>query len=341
MISMEDILNIIVKVRKELGYYYKNIPKIISVRHDEQENRLYILCGDRPDKAVLMGPGGRVLFELTRRLSVDLIVVRTYTDLLVREERMVQAIRKAKRIAEKCKSKKISKYIWNRLIPLAEEELADLLRRKIRKRNVIDVKTIVAYSGGIDSSATIVYAKNLGGEVIPVTVDPGPFIIPRRLKEKIISFTNNNDLKAFFIKPSNDFKEIIENSMDGRYAPCKRCHNIIVETTYRAAGKFQSEIVFFGDLLPTGSHSIKIENELLHVNLPAYLALSKSDTIIISKLNGYNVGKLKYGCPLFRAVVRRNKHLKLAAYQRVLRETRAGVLEPNQALKLIRSIEKL
>ncbi|HEX7468501.1 MAG TPA: ATPase, partial [Methanobacterium sp.] len=42
-----------------------------------------------------------------------------------------------------------------------------------------------------------------------------------------------------------------------------------------------------------------------------------------------------YGCPLINEVHKMHPHMRRYSIQRILRETRAGVLEPGQALSLI------
>jgi len=47
-----------------------------------------------------------------------------------------------------------------------------------------------------------------------------------------------------------------------------------------------------------------------------------------------------YGCPLLREAFRRHRWAKFIAYERILRETRAGILEPMEALRYIKKIDK-
>jgi uncharacterized protein len=70
------------------------------------------------------------------------------------------------------------------------------------------------------------------------------------------------------------------------------------------------------------------------LNLPAMLSATKGETRSVS---GYfdveSVGG--YGCPLLNEVHKLHPHMRRFSIQRILRETRAGVLEPGQALNLI------
>ncbi|MBU7029541.1 MAG: ATPase, partial [Theionarchaea archaeon] len=95
--------------------------------------------------------------------------------------------------------------------------------------------------------------------------------------------------------------------------------------------------VAFGELLPTGSQSLRMVNNILIANLPAFLALTKKDTTdIASTVREYSSYTL--GCPLLKAVHRKYPHMKLATAKRIFREVRAGVLEPGEALKYLKSM---
>ena len=53
----------------------------------------------------------------------------------------------------------------------------------------------------------------------------------------------------------------------------------------------------------------------------------------------YSVKKIKgYGCPLIVQVHKKFPQYRSFSNQRVLRETRAGILEPGEALSLIKTI---
>jgi predicted PP-loop superfamily ATPase len=55
----------------------------------------------------------------------------------------------------------------------------------------------------------------------------------------------------------------------------------------------------------------------------------------------YNLNKFKgFGCPLLYEVHKKFPHMKRYSIQRILRETRSGVLEPGEALDLIWSFYK-
>ena len=80
--------------------------------------------------------------------------------------------------------------------------------------------------------------------------------------------------------------------------------------------------------------------EIYRINLPATLSIGKEE--IKSTLAKYNLEKIKgFGCPLLYETHKKYPHLKKFSIQRILRETRAGALEPGEALDLIWSFYRL
>jgi predicted PP-loop superfamily ATPase len=73
------------------------------------------------------------------------------------------------------------------------------------------------------------------------------------------------------------------------------------------------------------------------INLPAMLSATKGETeSLASYFNTKSRGG--YGCPLINEVHKMHPHMRRYSIQRILRETRAGILEPGQALNLINRI---
>jgi predicted PP-loop superfamily ATPase len=93
-------------------------------------------------------------------------------------------------------------------------------------------------------------------------------------------------------------------------------------------------IVASGDMLSSGLISIYKKDDLVILNLPAFLALNKVEIIEI-------IGeeyKLEFGCPLLWELFRKAPSTKRLSIQRVLRETRARALTPEMASTLIMDI---
>ena len=231
---------------------------------------------------------------------------------------------------------------------------------------------VVALSGGTDSSFSLILAKKLGFNPIAVTVDPGTIVLPKQFKQNIDKLVNELDVPHEYIEV--DYADLIEESFTGRFHPCGRCSKIIEDAVYQYAIDNEIPIVIFGDMLATGSQCIneqifnpdennnpidgidgiddvgKIdendENEsddvddevnnhkIIRLNLPASLAVSKLENKSLT--SHYNLIKFKgFGCPLLYEVHKKFPHMKRYSIQRILRETRSGVLEPGEALDLI------
>ena len=228
---------------------------------------------------------------------------------------------------------------------------------------------VVALSGGKDSSFSLILAKKLGFNPIAVTVDPGTIVLPKQFKQNIDKLVNELDVPHEYIEV--DYADLIEESFTGRFHPCGRCSKIIEDAVYQYAIDNEIPIVIFGDMLATGSQCIneqifnpdennnpidgidgiddvgKIdENEsddvddevnnhkIIRLNLPASLAVSKLENKSLT--SHYNLIKFKgFGCPLLYEVHKKFPHMKRYSIQRILRETRSGVLEPGEALDLI------
>ena len=78
--------------------------------------------------------------------------------------------------------------------------------------------------------------------------------------------------------------------------------------------------------------------DVLRFNVLAALNLTKSETVAIAKMFNHPGTSFTYGCPMLREIHKKHPHLTYPSIQRVLRETRAGILEPSQALKYVKSI---
>ena len=212
---------------------------------------------------------------------------------------------------------------------------------------------VVALSGGTDSSFSLILAKKLGFNPVAITVDPGTIVLPNQFRHNIDKLVGDLDVPHEYIQV--DYTELIEESFTGRFHPCGRCSKVIEETVCSYAIQNDIPIVIFGDMLATGSQCIteqfcnfdeNDENELSDVDkeidktkiirlyLPASLSVSKLENKSLT--SHYNLSKFKgFGCPLLYEVHKKFPHMKKYSIQRILRETRSGVLEPGEALDLI------
>jgi predicted PP-loop superfamily ATPase len=199
-------------------------------------------------------------------------------------------------------------------------------------------EAVVALSGGVDSSFSLILAKKLGFNPIAVTVDPGTIILPNQFKQNIKALTEGLGIEHEYIPA--DYSDIIEESFTGNVHPCGRCSKNTGELVKKYAKDREIPIIIFGDMLATGSQCINLQDDSLYrLNLPASLSVGKQE--IKSLIRNYNLKEFKgFGCPLLYEVHRKFPHMKKFSIQRILRETRSGALEPGEALDLIWSFYK-
>ena len=196
-----------------------------------------------------------------------------------------------------------------------------------------NVEAVVALSGGVDSSFSLILAKKLGFNPVAVSVDPGTIILPNQFKKNIKVLCDALNVNHEYIRA--DYSDIIKESFTGNVHPCGRCSNNTSELVKKYAKNNKIPIIIFGDMLATGSQCINMQDDSLYrLNLPASLSVGKQE--IKSLIRNYDLMTFKgFGCPLLYEVHRKFPYMKKFSIQRILRETRSGALEPGEALDLI------
>ena len=368
------LLNHINRIRKEIGHEEVDID-IKEVLFDRDTYEMWIITNDRPDKSAIIGKGGWVVGRLREELSVKSIHVESYSDFLQKEYRMNLSLNRLNSFVNNDDKDKLDYGVFlalNNLIDILKIKLDNLYSFNFHTYfKQLDESpygyfeaekpvAVVALSGGTDSSFSLILAKKLGFNPIAVTVDPGTIVLPKQFKQNIDKLVNDLEVPHEYI--GVDYSDLIEESFTGRFHPCGRCSKIIEDTVYKYAIDNDVPIVIFGDMLATGSQCINeqicnfdenkkqigetCENELddvdegvnnhkiIRLNLPASLAVSKLENKSLT--SHYNLIKFKgFGCPFLYEVHKKFPHMKKYSIQRILRETRSGVLEPGEALDLI------
>ena len=336
-----EVLKAVLRVRRELGLKTRVRPRIRGLYYDEEGNFLLIVVPDRPDKSAILGPGGRVLKAVRARLGLSGMAVRSHTDLMVKKARVREALGKVVRMVKKADG--LLREGLNRITKLLRAELDYPPRKWPSFEPLGEPFMAVGFSGGVDSTALLYVAEKLGLEPVAITVDAGGWMIPEEVREWMKSVISRLGIKHVWLRGDEEvFGAVLEHARAGRRHPCRMCHEEIEREVLRAAVEMGLPAVAFGDLLPTGRFSaywLRVKGQrLARLNLLASLALFKTDTILMAKMAGRPFKGLYFGCPLLKVVHREYKYMRLPSIQRVLREARAGILEPNQALDLIKSI---
>ena len=335
-----------IDLTEKLGF---SIEKVI---YDEKTRNLIIITPDRPEKSSIIGKGGWVVGRLREELNVNSIHVDAYSDIYIRIYRMDLAIKRLENIVPSIETD-ISLPLRNLqdLLRLRIDSLGkfnflidygsdlELLKNKkslknnqLAKDNISDNKAIIALSGGVDSSFSLIIAKLMGFNPLAVTVDPGNIVLPSYYKNNVENLSKSLKVPHEYIEV--DMSSVVKEAIEGRIHPCGRCSKSIENALLKYAKKSEIPFLIFGDFLATGSQSIVSMDGFWRINLPAMLSATKGETRSLSSYFDIN-SRGGYGCPLIKEVHKLHPHMRRFSIQRILRETRAGVLEPGQALDLI------
>ena len=336
----EDILTAISSIRREIGHE-DVMPDITDVIFDDEKGKLLIIASDRPEKSLVIGKGGWVVGKLKEELNVDHIHVEAYSDILLHKYRMELALRRLDEI----------KTDFDDEIRTPLVNLSMLLKKRIERplslKTILDDfdmppdfnnnKAMVALSGGVDSSFSLIIAKKMGFNPLAITVNPGDIILPKYFRDKVENLTSKLGIEHRYL--DTDMTSLFEGALEGRYHPCGRCSKMIEETILEYAREEGMQFLIFGDLLATGAQSLAYKGDVLRINLPAMLSATKGETKELAGEYGVNsVGG--YGCPLLFEVKKKYNHMARFSIQRVIRETRAGILEPGEALDMVMNLCK-
>ena len=335
MYTKEFILDEVNAIRAEIGHDEANIfIEEIYLKNNE----LWIITEDRPDKSAIIGKGGWVVGKLREKLGLDSIHVESYGDFLNKKYKLKLSKKTVANLdLDSAGLENLEKTIDYKL-----ENIYSFNFDSYFSANEFDesknVEAVVALSGGVDSSFSLILAKKLGFNPVAVTVDPGTIILPNQFKKNISLVTQSLDVSHEYIE--TDYSDVISESLKGNVHPCGRCSKNTSELVKQYAKENEIGIIIFGDMLATGSQCINLQDDSLYrLNLPASLSVGKQE--IKSLIRNYDLQTFKgFGCPLLYEVHKKFPHMRKFSIQRILRETRSGALEPGEALDLIWSFNK-
>ena len=337
MYDKEFILSEVNAIRREIGHDEVNI-YIEEIYFDENTKELWIITEDRPDKSAIIGKGGWVVGKLKEKLGLESIHVESYGDFLQKEYKLKLSQKTISNLDLNLTGiNNLSKVIEDKLKNIYSFNFENYLNENHFNESE-NTEAVVALSGGVDSSFSLILAKKLGFNPVAVTVDPGTIILPNQYKINIKSLTESLNVKHEYLKA--DYSEVIQESLSGKLHPCGRCSKNTSHIAKEYAKDNEIPIIIFGDMLATGTQCInKQDDSLYRLNLPASLSAGKQE--IKSLIRNYDLREFKgFGCPLLYEVHRKYPSMKKYSIQRILRETRSQALEPGEALNLIWSFYK-
>ncbi|MBR3139561.1 MAG: ATPase [Methanobrevibacter sp.] len=332
MYTKEFILDEVNTLRDEIGHDKVKI-FIEELYYNEKTNELWVITEDRPDKSAIIGKGGWIVGKLREKLNLESIHVESYGDFLNKEYKLKLSRKTVDNLKlDSTGLENLKKTIDNKLENIYSFNFDDYFKQNAFNESQ-DIEAVVALSGGVDSSFSLILAKKLGFNPIAVTVDPGTIILPNQFKKNISNVTTSLGISHEYIE--SDYSEVIEESFTGKVHPCGRCSKNTSKLVKEYAKSNEIPIIIFGDMLATGSQCINLqEDSLYRLNLPASLSVGKQE--IKSLIRNYNLMEFKgFGCPLLYEVHKKFPYMKKFSIQRILRETRSGALEPGEALDLI------
>ena len=341
MYTKEELITQIMQIRKEIGHE-EVTPEIKEIHYDNDE--LTIITPDRPEKSIIIGKGGWVVGKLREKIKIDQIHVVAYTDLILKEYQLGLSI---KHVENLIKDDKIPEQY---IVPFTNIlELLKLKHKSIYNKSIVegyidqninngvdsDAKCLIALSGGADSSFSTILAKSLGFNVKCVSVFAGTIILPSKFQRNINNLCKRLDIEHEYLE--TDMDDVIQEALKGNIHPCGQCSAHTEGVIRNKLKKDNIKLVIYGDLLSTGSRSIIVNDDMIRINLPALFRMEKTEVRNIDRK--FDVEKIKgYGCPLIVQVHEKYPQYRQYSIQRVLRETRSGILEPGEALELIKTI---
>ncbi len=342
-LDKNDIINRVTRIRDEIGH--ENIkPQIKDIMFNEDDEELLIITSDRPEKSLIIGKGGWVVGKLKEELNINNIHVEAYSDILLRKYRMSLTYAKMDEIMGYQKNLKLQEPLKNLFNFLKKRidypySLNVLLKNLLNKNLNESSKScfckplaVVALSGGVDSSFSLIIAKIMGFKPLAVTVNPGDIILPKYFRDNVENLSKKLNVSHKYLEV--DISQVVEGSLGGRYHPCGRCSKLIENTIIDYVQKSEISVMIFGDLLATGSQAMNFKGDILRINIPAFFSATKGETKDLAGTFGVN-STGSYGCPLLSEVHKKYGYMRRFSIQRVLRETRAGVLESGEALDMI------
>ena len=189
MYSKEFILNEVNQIRDEIGHDKVNI-FIEEIYFNENTNELWIITEDRPDKSAIIGKGGWVVGKLREKLALESIHVESYGDFLNKEYKLKLSKKTILNLDLNLTGlKNLEKTIEYKLKNIYSFDFETYFNEN-KFNESANTEAVVALSGGVDSSFSLILAKKLGFNPKAITVDPGSIILPKQFK-------NNIKIKSF------------------------------------------------------------------------------------------------------------------------------------------------
>ncbi len=219
--------------------------------------------------------------------------------------------------------------VKNYIAPATYERLKEMVMYRLTgkgfKLSPVEERVSLALSGGVDSTASLKLMRWAGFKVVPITA-----LLPQ-LDEETVKKVGAAGAVLVGIP---GYMDEIERLMRDRAPICGRCHSMIMQAVEEEAIKEGTRVLVTGDMISFGPISIYRKGALVVLNLPAFLAMDKTELIGIAG----EKYRPTFGCPILWEAFRRAPGIKKFAIERILRELRARAITPELAGSLIRDV---
>ncbi|ABR54807.1 ExsB family protein [Methanococcus vannielii SB] len=236
----------------------------------------------------------------------------------------------------------ISKEIYEKLLELhfaknkCFDEFIQYIKNSLMNGNYKKEKALVAFSGGVDSTASSI----IGSAIFQITSVSAhsPHIITDETKKNIINLSEKLKITHEFLDV--DLEDVLNDTISAKYHPCGRCHGAVEEVILNYAKKNNIKYIIYGDMLSIGHLSIrKVDEKIVRVNIPSFLTMTKNESRAV--LSEFNIDiRQSYGCKLLKKA-HKHEHMQKYTIQRILREVRAQVITAEEGFKNILDVVKI
>lgn len=255
-------------------------------------------------------------------------------NLVVKKHRLTLAAKTLQNLLDRYEGTQVADTLEKCVKPMLEHRLASLNQGEDRgeKKVGCEKKVLVASSGGVDSTASLLIAFETGLKPVAVTLKlPWGDSRPLNLEK----FCEQLGIPLKTLGCTEEHLELFHDAQRRGYHPCGRCHSLLVGKLHSYATDVGADMIGFGNMLPTGTHAIRVVGEsLVHVNIPALLALDKREALAITGFTG----QLRYGCNFLGGLHKKHRYTRRVSLQRVFRELRAGCIDVEIAEQFVWSI---
>ncbi|MHA1654083.1 MAG: hypothetical protein ACTSVT_08815 [Candidatus Thorarchaeota archaeon] len=339
-LSPEEVSSLLRDIRESLGLT-RGVHPIIEEVYEHGDGSLHAVVGDRAEKSQCLGPGGRVAAELAGRIERR-ITFYGRAELATRDTRLRLTLRRAEELEPVVNE---SQRAVLRLLQRAVG--AEILYPRVETTPMeteswsTNVRTGLAFSGGTDSCASALILRRLGVPTTLLTMILGEEFLNQDDLNAIQTLAETLDLPHTFVHGSAEaHQEIAERAKAGLAHPCGQCHEAMYESLKQHAVQHGYDVLFTGELLPTGRQAIVMNGPLMVIHLPAALAMSKFRTKTECAMAGISPPSGLLGCRLIDSILNTTWKMLGPTLFRVLRELEAGVLTTGAALAQLKEILK-